>query len=130
MILTVDNLDGRGAQDYTAVIDRTRASEPLIITRKLNAPATLKTVLCLAASSLIVPVRRARVIASTDAGTTLFTGYLTLEPAAVYAGESAVGPVYGCTCTPPVMTGCWTQAPGNSPRPAVLASRVQYCYKC
>ena len=91
MILTVDNLDGQGAQDYTSAIDR---SEAFTITRKLNAPSTLKAVLCLAASTLPVPARRARVVATSDAGITLFTGYVTLEPAAVYAGENTVGPVY------------------------------------
>jgi hypothetical protein len=93
MQLTLDNLDGLGPIDYTAAID---ASEPFEIVRTLNAPSVLKGTLCLAASLLPTPVRRARVVvtSSSNAATTLFTGYLTTEPASLYAGSASEGPVY------------------------------------
>ncbi len=91
MILTLDNLDGLGALDYSPAVD---ASEPLAIRRALNQPARLTGSLCLAASTLRIPARRARVIATSDAGAILFTGYLTLEPVPVYAGEASAGPVF------------------------------------
>jgi hypothetical protein len=91
MQLTIDNLDGLGPIDYTAAID---ASEPFEILRTLNAPSVLKGALCLAGSTLATPVRRGRVVVTSAAGATLFTGYLTIEPAPVYAGESSPGAVY------------------------------------
>ncbi len=92
MQLTIDNLDGLGPIDYTAAIDN---SEPFEINRTLNAPSALRGMLCLEASILPTPVRRGRVVVtSTTAGITLFTGYLTTEPTALYAGEASPGPVY------------------------------------
>ncbi len=91
MQLTIDNLDGLGPIDYTPAID---ASAPFEIVRTLNAPSVLKGMLCLAASILPTPVRRGRVVVTSAAGVTLFTGYLTTEPANLYAGESSSGPVY------------------------------------
>ena len=91
MQLTIDNLDGLGPLDYTAAID---TSEPFEILRTLNAPSILKGLLCLAASILPTPVRRARVVVSSAAGVTLFTGYLATEPAPLYVGEASPGPVY------------------------------------
>ena len=78
MLLTIDNLDGLGALDYSAAVD---ASAPLEITRMLNAPSILKAVLCLEASGLATPVRRGRVAASSDAGTLLFSGSTKQPPA-------------------------------------------------
>jgi len=89
--LTIDNLDGLGAIDYSAAID---CSEPFEIERTLNAPSVLKGLLCLAGSTLPTPVRRGRVVVSDEAGVVLFTGYLTTEPVAVYAGEASQGAVY------------------------------------
>ena len=91
MILTIDNLDGQGPIDYSACVDR---SQMLAVTRVLNAPSTCKGMLCLAASTLAIPVRRGRVVLTSDTGTLLFTGYLTTEPVAVYAGVASAGPVY------------------------------------
>jgi hypothetical protein len=96
MQLTIDNLDGLGPVDYTAAID---ASQPFEIVRTLNAPTILKGTLCLAASILPTPVRRGRVVVNSDAGSTLFTGYLTIEPAALYAGESSAGAAYRLALT-------------------------------
>ena len=91
MILTIDNLDGLGAVDYSSAIDR---SGPLTITRTLNAPTIVKGLLCLEGSTLVAPVRQARVTLTSASGTTLFTGYLATEPVAIYAGVASAGPVY------------------------------------
>ncbi len=91
MILTIDNLDGLGSVDYSPAVDD---SAPLGITRVLNAPSVLKGVLCLEGGKLQVPARRGRVVVSSDAGTCLFTGYLTTEPVAVYVGVASEGSVY------------------------------------
>jgi hypothetical protein len=91
MQLTIDNLDGHGAVDYSGALDR---SEPVSIERSLNAPSLAKGMLCLEGTSLIAPVRQARVVLTSDAGTTLFTGYLATEPVAVYAGAASEGSVY------------------------------------
>jgi hypothetical protein len=91
VILTIDNLAGLGAEDYSAALDR---SEPLTITRTLNAPSIAHGLLCLAGTTLASPVRQARVTLTSDAGTLLFTGYLATEPVAIYAGVASAGPVY------------------------------------
>ena len=91
MILTIDNLDGLGAVDYSASIDR---SQTLSITRTLNAPTIVKGLLCLEGSAHAIPARQGRVTISSLSGTTLFTGYLATEPVAIYAGVASEGPVY------------------------------------
>ena len=98
MILTIDNLDGRGAVDYSAAIS---ADSPLSIERTLNAPSLCSGSLDVgaaanpgASSALAVPVRRARVAASSDNGNALFTGYIATEPVAIYVGVGLAGPVY------------------------------------
>ncbi len=104
MILTIDNLDGLGAVDYSAAL----CSEPALkIARTLNAPSVCSGTLQVdtlanpggydasgAASSRVVPVRRGRVAVSSDAGVVLFTGYLVTEPIAIYTGSGLAGPVY------------------------------------
>ncbi len=91
MKLTIDNLDGLGAVDYSAALDR---SAPVQIARTLNAPSTARGLLTLAGSSLKNPTRRARIVLQADSGTLLFTGYLTTEPVPIYAGVATEGPVY------------------------------------
>ncbi|HXE07748.1 MAG TPA: hypothetical protein VN612_07620, partial [Acidobacteriaceae bacterium] len=98
MILTIDNLDGRGAIDYSTALS---ADSPLSIERTLNAPSRCTGSLVIAASvnpgsepSLAVPVRRARVVVTSAGGTPLFTGYIATEPASIYAGAGLAGPVY------------------------------------
>lgn len=91
MKLTIDNLDGLGAMDYSGAID---AHEAFKIERVLNAPSIAKGMLCLAGSTLAQPVRRGRMVVSLDAGAILFTGYLATEPVPVYAGMASEGPVY------------------------------------
>ena len=98
MILTIDNLDGNGAIDYNASLC---ADMPLTIERVLNMPSRCAGTLDVgssanpgASSALLVPVRRGRVVVSSDSGAVLFTGYLATEPVPVYVGTGLAGPVY------------------------------------
>ena len=96
MKLTIDNLNGAGAVDYS---DAVCAEAPLRVERTLNAPSRCTGTLVLGggvgvAAALPVPVRRGRVVVACDAGTLLFTGYLATEPVAEYAGAGLAGPVY------------------------------------
>jgi hypothetical protein len=103
VILTIDNLNGAGAVDYSAVVS---ADAPLSIERSLNAPSRCSGALQVGAPAnpgasypqagapLPVPVRRARVVVAADSGTVLFTGYLATEPVAEYVGVGLAGPVY------------------------------------
>ena len=90
MRLLIDNLDGLGAVEYT---DQVTAEGRMEIERKLNAPSTFR---CELLSGPMKPPRRlGRVVVTrvTD-GTVLFTGYLTIEPEMVYAGEETTGSAY------------------------------------
>jgi hypothetical protein len=89
--LTIDNLDGAGAVDYSAALCTTG---PLKIARTLNAPSICSGVLDVSDALLVVPVRRGRVVVTAANGTVLFTGYVATEPEAVYAGTGLKGPVY------------------------------------
>lgn len=98
MILTIDNLDGHGAVDYSAAVS---ADAPFAIERTLNAPSRCTGSLVIASSvdpgfapALPVPVRRARIVVTSASGTTLFTGYIATEPESIYAGTGLAGPVY------------------------------------
>ncbi len=88
MRVTVDNLDGLGAIDYS---DRVMAEGPVTIDRRLNAPSTCRWALC---DGVTRPARLGRVVVTSAAGAVLFTGYLPREAEAVYAGEGSHGPVY------------------------------------
>ena len=90
MRLTIDNLDGLGAVDYSGTV----LGGSLKVARTLNEPSTLEAKLCMEGTALRVPSRRGRVVVAADAGTVLFTGYLTTEPVALYAGVASEGPVY------------------------------------
>ena len=77
MNITIDNLDGVGPVDYSAVLS---AESPLRIERVLNAPSRCMGALEVGApanpggsSALPVPVRRARVVVSASDGSALFT---------------------------------------------------------
>ena len=96
--LTIDNLDGHGAVDYSSAIS---ADATLTIERTLNAPSRCKGSLVIASSvdpgfapALPVPVRRARIVVTSASGTTLFTGYIATEPESIYAGAGLAGTVY------------------------------------
>ncbi len=91
MRITIDNEDGRGAVEYTAAV---LAEGPITVTRELNKPSRCTAEILLGQGGLLTPVRRGRVVVTTDAGAAVFTGYLALEPAAVYVGAGVSGPVY------------------------------------
>ena len=91
MRMTIDNLDGRGALDYS---DALCADGPLKIARSLNAPSVCSGLLDIGDAGLGVPKRRGRVVVAAANGTILFTGYIAMEPEAVYAGMGLKGPVY------------------------------------
>jgi hypothetical protein len=89
--VTIDNLDGVGARDYSAALS---ADGPLKIDRTLNEPTLCTVMLDVNASGLPVPSRRGRIVVTSDSGTALFTGYLATEPQRVYAGVATTGPAY------------------------------------
>jgi len=98
LTLTIDNLDGAGAVDYSAAMC---SDPPMMIERVLNTPSLCNGMLDVgspanpgAGASRLVPVRRGRIVVAADSGTILFTGYLATEPVPVYVGVGLAGPVY------------------------------------
>ncbi len=91
MKLTIDNLQGAGAQDYTAALDATVAPK---VVRKLNKAATLQLTLLANSPSFVVPAIGARVILAKANGSYVFTGYLTQAPQCEYLGWGQQVPVY------------------------------------
>jgi hypothetical protein len=89
--VTIDNLDGKGAVDYSAALC---ADGPVKIERVLNAPSACSGMLDMSDITLAVPVRRGRVVVTAASGTILFTGYVATDPEAVYAGAGVKGPMY------------------------------------
>ncbi len=91
MKLLIDNLDGLGAQDYTAFVDSSK--NPSLV-RKLNGPAELKFGLVAGQGSLAVPAIGGRVTLTLNNGNDLFTGYIVETPTYQYAGWADRGLVY------------------------------------
>lgn len=91
MRITIDNLDGQGARDYTSSI---APEGPITIQRMLNAPTRCTAELVAGVEELPLPSRLGRVVVASDADAVLFTGYLATEPVRVYAGEASAGAVY------------------------------------
>jgi hypothetical protein len=89
--VTIDNLDGRGAVDYSAALC---AEGPVKIARVLNEPSICSGLLEVSSAALGVPVRRGRIVVAAASGTVLFTGYIATEPEAMYAGTGLMGAVY------------------------------------
>src|ERR1700716_557879 len=89
--MTIDNLDGTGAVDYSAALC---ADGPLKIARSLNAPSVCSGLLDVGDSGLGMPNARGRAVVTAANGTVLFTGYIAMEPEAVYAGMGLKGPMY------------------------------------
>jgi len=89
--LTIDNLDGNGAIDYSGSLSET---QPIHIARKLNAPSICSFGLVLAGGSVETPLRNGRVIVTDNNGVVLFTGYVAAEPARELAGAGTTGAVY------------------------------------
>lgn len=91
MKLLIDNLDGRGAQDYTEFVDS--GKNPSVV-RKLNSPAELKFGLVVGGESLAVPAIGGRVTLTLSNGNDLFTGYIAQTPTYQYLGWADRGLVY------------------------------------
>jgi hypothetical protein len=88
--ITIDNLNGAGAVDYSCAVC---SDGPLKIERVLNAPSRCSGMLDVS-GTLAVPARRGRVVVTSESGAVLFTGYVTTEPERIYAGVATMGPVY------------------------------------
>jgi hypothetical protein len=91
MRITIDNLDGQGARDYTASIAPEGA---ITLQRTLNAPTRCTSEVVVGVGALPLPSRLGRVVVTGDDATILFTGYLATEPVRVYAGAVSEGSVY------------------------------------
>ncbi len=91
MRITIDNLDGQGARDYTQSV---APEGPITIKRMLNAPTRCTAELVVDVDELPLPARLGRVVVESEAGMVLFTGYLATEPVRVYAGDASAGAVY------------------------------------
>lgn len=87
--LTIDNLDGKGAVDYSQSVV---ATEKFLIKRQLNEPSLCSFALAPAVVDLPTPVRHGRVVVADDAGNIVFTGYVAAEPALELVGQSSAGP--------------------------------------
>jgi hypothetical protein len=94
--MTIDNLDGRGAMDYTGAV---AAEGPITVQRALNVPSRCTAEIVPGVGGLAVPARRGRVTVTAADGTVLFTGYLATEPVRIYAGNASMGPVYRARVT-------------------------------
>ena len=94
MKVTIDNLDGLGAVDYSGAV----ATDGLVtVQRGLNVPSRCTMQLLVGVGGLKVPVRKARVVvvARDAVATVLFTGYVATEPVQVYVGEGVPGAGFG-----------------------------------
>jgi hypothetical protein len=102
MLLTIDNLDGTGARDYTSAVAVSRqpggakdaGGDAIRIERRLNLPSQLRLALVADSDSFVLPRAGARIVLQRDDGTKLFTGYVANVPEAVYSGWANAGPVH------------------------------------
>jgi hypothetical protein len=88
--VTIDNLDGNGAIDYSGVLS---AMQPVAIERKLNEPSLCTFALVTAGTGLPAPLRNGRAIVTDNNGIVLFTGYLATEPARELVGAGTTGAI-------------------------------------
>src|SRR5579863_2048471 len=88
MNISIDNLAGAGAVDYSSALDLTMAPRVL---RKINQPAELRCSLTGAGQAIVAG---ARVILTKANGNFVFTGYLTQAPECEYLGWGEAGTVY------------------------------------
>lgn len=91
MKLTIDNLDGKGAVDYSQCVV---ATQKFLVKRQLNEPSVCSFALAPSAVSLPTPVRNGRVTVSDDGENVLFTGYLAAEPALELVGQNSEGAAF------------------------------------
>jgi len=89
--VTIDNLDGKGAVDYSECVV---ATAKFIIRRQLNEPSVCSFTVAPYVSQLPMPARNGRVIVTDDSGTILFTGYLPMEPALELVGQCSEGAAF------------------------------------
>ena len=71
MRITIDNLDGLGAIDYSEAVCE---EGPITLQRALNEPSHCTAEIVLGLGRLAVPVRRAKVTITAADATLLFTG--------------------------------------------------------
>ncbi len=91
MKITIDNLQGLGAQDYTEALDGRVAPG---IVRKINQPAQFKCSLLGSVPGFVIPVAGGRVTVAKADGSFLFTGYLIQAGQFEYMGYGEQGAVY------------------------------------
>jgi hypothetical protein len=91
MKLTIDNLQGQGAVDYTAALDSTVAPR---VERKINQPSAFRCSLLIGSSGFVVPTMGARIILAKGNENLLFTGYVTEAPQFEHLGFGEHGAVY------------------------------------
>ena len=91
MKLTIDNLNGLGAIDYTAALDLTAACH---VERRINQPSVLRCSVLANSSAFVAPVGGARIVLMRADGSFVFTGYLTQAAVAEYLGVGEQRPVY------------------------------------
>ena len=98
MRITIDNLDGLGAVEYTGAV---AAEGAITVQRGLNVPSRCTCELLVGVGGLALPVRKARVVVTAEdaEATVLFTGYVATEPVRVYAGEGFAGAAYRARVT-------------------------------
>ncbi len=90
MKVTIDNLDGSGAIDFTAKIEFGAGAT---IRRALYQPTLCSLTFILTASDT-PPVREGRVAIADCTGTPIFTGYISEAPEWELFGQDTSGPVY------------------------------------
>jgi hypothetical protein len=78
MKLTIDNLQGAGAVDYTSAVDATVAPR---VVRRINLPSELRLWVVANSSAFVTPVIGARIVLNKSDGSCWFSGYLTQAPA-------------------------------------------------
>lgn len=91
MRITVDNLDGRGAVDYTSALDGTVAPQ---LMREINKPSRFTCCLLGSGNGFVVPVAGAGIMVALANGDFVFTGYLTAAAECEYLGWGESGPIY------------------------------------
>lgn len=91
MKLTIDNLQGLGAVDYTACVDPTVA---IHISRVLNRASEMTLCVIPSSAGFVPPGVGARITLSKTDGSFLFTGYLMDAPVCEYVGSGQQAPVY------------------------------------
>ena len=91
MRITIDNLDGHGAIDYSMAVC---TDGPVTVRRMLNAPSRCTAELLLGTEGFPTPGRKGRVVVSSEDGDLLFTGFLIVEPALLFLGTGSTGPAY------------------------------------